>query len=199
MSTPTCEIARWLREARDGSRESLGRLFETYQPYLFEVARKALPPSLTAKADAADLVQETFLQAHTHFEQFQGNTASALTAWLRQTLVRQVANFMRRFCRTAKRRARREVGLPQEGLFYVVVSAVPGGAASPEAILMAEEQSAALYRALDQLPEDYRRALVMRHLDDLSFQEIARNLNRSCNAAEKLCARALGRVRQACN
>src|SRR5689334_6977604 len=100
-----------LQQARSGDGEARGRLLEAYRNYLALVARLQLSQRLQSKVDAADLVQETFLNAHRHFSQFRGHSEDELLAWLRQILVAQAANLVRHYCGTQARDIRREHGL----------------------------------------------------------------------------------------
>jgi RNA polymerase sigma-70 factor (ECF subfamily) len=63
-----------LRLARVDAGPALGQLLEHYRSYLELLARVQIGRRLQAKVDAADLVQETFLEAHRHFRQFYGTT-----------------------------------------------------------------------------------------------------------------------------
>ena len=81
-----------LELARAGDDDALGRLLELYRNYLRLVARILIGQTLRVRLDASDLVQETFLKAAREFGQFLGSTEPELTAWLRQILVRTLAN-----------------------------------------------------------------------------------------------------------
>jgi RNA polymerase sigma-70 factor (ECF subfamily) len=75
----------------------------------------------------------------------------------------------------------------------------PGVAAdtpSPSARAAANEQEAALQRALERLPEDYRRVIALRHQEGRSFEEIGPLLGRTPAAARKLWSRAVERLQQ---
>jgi RNA polymerase sigma-70 factor (ECF subfamily) len=48
---------------------------------------------------------------------------------------------------------------------------------------------------LGRLPEDYREVLILRHLECLSFPEVAQRMGRSADAVKKLWTRALDRLR----
>ena len=54
----------------------------------------------------------------------------------------------------------------------------------------------ALGRALDRLPEEYRRVVVLRFEEGRSFEEIGRLTDRSADAARKVWSRAMERLRQ---
>ncbi len=48
---------------------------------------------------------------------------------------------------------------------------------------------------LSQLPEDYREVIVLRHLEELTFPEIAERLDRSVDSVQKVWVRALAKLR----
>src|SRR5215813_6179929 len=72
--------------ARMGQGEALGQLLELYRGYLALLARLQIGRRLQGKVDAADLVQDTFLEAHRHFAQFRGTAEAELVEWLRQIM-----------------------------------------------------------------------------------------------------------------
>ena len=76
------QFADWLAAARRGNRSELGNLLETFKPYLLGIAYRALPATLRGKYDAADLVQETLLEACRCFARFQGQRVDDLRFWL---------------------------------------------------------------------------------------------------------------------
>src|SRR5262249_17217816 len=59
------------------------------------------------------------------------------------------------------------------------------------------EQAVLLADALNRLPADYREVLILRHLEGLTFPEVAARMGRSLDSVEKLWMRALPRLRQA--
>jgi RNA polymerase sigma-70 factor (ECF subfamily) len=61
---------------------------------------------------------------------------------------------------------------------------------------MAREQAEAFHAALGRLPDDYRQVILLRYQQELSFEEIGRQLGRSPNAARMLWLRALERLKQ---
>lgn len=192
---PDRPIADWIRSARAGSDEALGRLLEECRAYLLLVANRALPPELRGKAGASDLVQETFLQAQLDFPRFHDHTERELLAWLRRILLNNIANFKRHYCGTGKRQLGREVPLG-EGPLGEPSPEVPVAGPSPSSLLVAEEQDAALAGALGRLPDEYRRVITWRNYDRLSFGEIGDRLGRSAAAARKLWVRAVERLQE---
>ena len=52
-----------------------------------------------------------------------------------------------------------------------------------------------LANALDLLPKDYREVLILRHLEGLTFPEVAQRMERTLDSVKKLWTRALERLR----
>src|SRR5438105_5363593 len=94
--------------ARDGDGEALGQLLARYGNYLSLLARVQVGRRLQGKVDPADLVQETFLEAHRHFAGFRGQSEPEVAAWLRQILAGVLGNQLRRYIGTQGRDIRLE-------------------------------------------------------------------------------------------
>ena len=67
---------------------------------------------------------------------------------------------------------------------------------SPSQQAARHEQAAWLAQALERLPAAYRDVLVLHHLEECDFAEVARRMGRSVEAVKKLWARALARLRR---
>src|SRR5690242_16149898 len=90
-------LSRLLGNARTGSAEALGQLFEACRGDLLAIARHELREQLRAKIDAADVVQETFIDATRDFATFRGETGQQLLGWLRSILRHNLADISRHF------------------------------------------------------------------------------------------------------
>ena len=110
-------------------------------------------------------------------------------------LLNNVHDVSRRYLGTAMRKARREVSLDQGLSGDDLACLVDVVVASPGSKIVAVEEAARLNAALDRLPEEYREAIRLRHWEDRSFAEIGARLGRSDDAARKLWARAIDRLR----
>jgi RNA polymerase sigma-70 factor, ECF subfamily len=196
MTEPPDDESRLLAAAHGGSREALGRALEGCRRYLLAIAERQLDPELRSKGGASDLVQETFLEAQRNFARFQGSSPDELRAWLRQVLLCNVGTFTRRYRYTTKRSVGREVALAAEDSSADVGPDLAGSTLTPSGVAIENEQTAALRRALERLPEDYRRVVVLRFEENRSFEEIGRLTDRSAEAARKIWSRAVERLRQ---
>src|SRR5262249_37424325 len=189
---------RLLDDARRGDADARGRLLELYRNYLAMLARLQLGQRLQGKVDASDLVQETFLEAHRDFAQFRGGSERELVGWLRQILATNLANLVQRYHGTQRRDPRLErrlaEQLDQSSRLLDLGLVAPHTSPSTQAV--GREQTVLLADALQQLPDDYREVLVLRHLEGLHFPEVAARMGRSTDAVKKLWARALDRLRQ---
>ena len=196
MAPPGNDAEQWLRAARAGSREALGQALEACRAYLLLIARQELDPELQAKGSASDLVQETFLEAQRDFDGFHGTSEDELLAWLRRLLLNNIANFRRRYRDTAKRQATVEVSLDAGGSSDHWAEALVADAPPPGDDLLAQERAEAVRQALARLADEHRQVLLLRYQEECSFAEIGRLMQRSDNAAQKLFARALERLRE---
>lgn len=173
------------------------RPLERFRDYLHLLARLQLDPRLQGKLDASDVVQETLLEAHQASGQFRGTTDGEYVAWLRQILLRNLANAVRDFGR-AKRNVAREQSLE---------AALNRSSVRLEAWLVAEdsspsrqagqhEQAFRLVEALARIGEAQRDALVLRYWHGWSLSEISRHLTRTPAAVAGLLHRGLKELRQ---
>ena len=71
------------------------------------------------------------------------------------------------------------------------------GQSTPSQRASRREQAVLLADALSLLPDDYREVIILRHLEGLTFPEVAARMGRSLDSVEKLWVRALARVRTA--
>jgi len=144
-------------------------------------------------------VQETFLQVHQHIAGFLGTSEGEFLAWLRTILAGILSNHVRHYLGTQQRDARLEKalavelddtsGLLQQGL-VANVSTPSRQATRREALFI-------LANAMEQLPEDYRQVIMLRHLEGLPFADVAARMGRTVPSVQNLWVRALAKLKQA--
>ena len=187
-----------LHQARSGGAEQLGQMLELYRHYLHLLARMEIGRNLQAKFDAADLVQDTLLEAHRHFSGFQGATETQFVCWLRQIMAANLANLLRRYLGTQGRDVRLERGLAArfDQSSQLLDRGLIDRGSSPSHQAARREQAVLLADALEKLPEDYRDVIVLRHLEGLTFPEVSRRMGRSLDSVQKLWVRGLAQLRR---
>jgi RNA polymerase sigma-70 factor (ECF subfamily) len=186
-----------LTAARQDGEPALGRLLERYRAYLGLLARAQIGRHLRSRADSSDVVQETFLAAHRDFAKFRGTSEAEFVAWLRNILAARLADLVRRHLKAKARDARLEKRLAgdldrsSQALAFALAARGP----SPSQEAARRELGVLLADAIKALPADYGEVIVLRHLEGLSFAEVAARMGRSVDSVEKLWVRALARLR----
>ncbi len=196
--TPADDPDRLIGRARAGDEAALGRLLELYRSYLSLIARSQIGQHLQGRASASDVVQETYLDACKGFGRFNGSSERELMAWLRQVLVGNIARLVRDQVLTQKRATSREVPLPGalDESAARIDAALAADVSSPSAQAQRRERAAVLADVLERLAEDHRDVIVMRNLEGLPFEDVARRMGRTAGAVRVLWVRAVDALRR---
>jgi RNA polymerase sigma-70 factor, ECF subfamily len=183
-----------LHRAREGDATSLGQLMESCRAYLLFVGRRLINENVKIKVSPSDLVQETFVEGHRAWPQFEGETCEEFRAWLRAILVYRAANVRRRFLDTQAHDVQREVR-PSDHSSMLQPPDNLLDDLTPSEHLMREERKQAVQAALGRLPADYQRIIRLRNFDLLEFNEIGALMDRTEGAARALWLRAMQRLK----
>jgi RNA polymerase sigma-70 factor (ECF subfamily) len=160
-----------------------------FRPYVRVLVQAARRGRTLAKQDDSDLIQDALLLAHRVFGRFRGTTVAEFAGWLRQLAIRTVGHAARAAL-AEKRTLLREVDdVDLDAL------AIPNGS-SPDDNAINHERAAQVAAALEQLPDDMRQVLLGRFLDRLSYDELARRLERTPGTLRVLYLRALRKLRE---
>ena len=151
---PLSEDAELVVRARSGNEEAFRRLVEKYRPVAYRTAYGFVRDEHTAR----DISQEAFVRVYRSLDRF--DTSRPFATWLRRITVNLAVDELRR------RRRRPEAPLD------VDVAARPQADPSREAELAEEKQ--AVWEVLDQLPLKYRTVMVLREIEELPTEEVAR-------------------------
>lgn len=172
---------------------------EQFHGYLLALARLQVSarPWLAKKLDASDLVQQTMLRAHAAREQFRGQSAEELAAWLRQILNRTLANTVRSL--SAEKRdigAERSLEADLDASCSRLDAWLAIDQTSPSVVAANHERATALAVAVDSLPVDQREAVLFKHCHGLTLAQIAERMNKSAAAVAGLLRRGLEHLRE---
>lgn len=166
-TAPELSDADAVARARDVDHGAFRVLVERYQGRAFRLAVRIL-----GDADLAqDAVQDGFLKAYRSLERFEGR--SGFYTWLYRLIFNLCIDMKRRD------KSARHVEWDDE-VARDVSQGVPGATAQPLGEPARElergELREALAKAIDSLPEDAKRTLLLREVDGLSYAEIAESL-----------------------
>lgn len=153
-----------LRAGRDCAYEAL---LDRFQHPVFNLVSRLIDD----RADAADVTQDVFLKVFRSIGSFRGD--SSLKTWVYRMAVNESHNRRRWFGRHRKP----EVGLEADDESRGVIHHVSDPARSPYDLALSHEWGAALEKALNGLNPVYRPAVVLRDVEELSYEEIAEVLN----------------------
>ena len=192
-------LTELIHRARQGDAQCRDRLFEACRSYLAVVARAQVESWLRARVDASDLVQQTMLEAHRDFSRFQGGGQREWLAWLRKILSHNAADFVRRYRGAAKRQVFREVRFrdPRETDPGPGAPEPAAAGATPSQEFLQRDDELLVAAAVAELPPDYQEVVLLRNLERLPFDEVARRMGRSRPAVQMLWMRAIRKLRDA--
>lgn len=149
---------------------------ESYRNHLLVLARIGLDARLRRRVSAADIVQETLVEAYQALPAFRGD-ARSLLPWLRKILANNLINVARyhgREKRNLELERSMEAFLAESSLRLSAALGVE--AASPSGAAMQEEAALALTGALAALPAIQAEVVILRHLHGQSLADIGATL-----------------------
>lgn len=164
--------------------DALPEILDRLRPRLQKLARRELAGELRARVRTSDLLQATYLDILQSLPAFRGTTEDELVAWMIRIL-RNNARDAVKYHRAAKRLApggRPEAALDAEG--------IRGRGPTPSAETAFVDDLLLVGKALERLPADYRRVIVLHARLQGSHRDLARELDRSEGATRVLLSRA---------
>ena len=164
--------------------QEFARIVETHRPQIF----RFLLASLRDVDLAETLTQDCFLKAHRNWKHFRGES-SAMTWLMRIAINLQKDHWRNRrlqFWRHARSNA---VDVDEAGDW------LPSGEHTVEQQLLAREQVAHVWRAVEGLSERQRTVFLLRYMEERELNEIAQATGLSEGTVKAHLSRALGRVR----
>ncbi len=195
------EESAFIAELKAGSEEAYSWLIgEFHQPIYSLIYRIVNDPS-----DAADTTQEVFLKVFRGMKHFHGE--SCLKTWIYRIALHEAANRKRWWFRHKAQETPIEPMVPGGGEFageFAREDRLVDPGESPFEEFAHTEVRIAVDQALQQVPEPYRTALILRDLEEMSYEEIGEVLaislgtvkSRITRGREALRKRLTGYVRE---
>ena len=169
----------WLAQAKSGDHEAFGCLVRAYEKRVFALTRRLCEDP----SDAEEAAQDAFLAVWQGLPSFRGE--ARFSTWLYRLTVNACTDILRR----RQRRSGRDEPLDR-------AEALPDRAPSPQEAAERKELRSAIEAGLRQLPEEYRTALVLREIQQLSYEEIAQATGAKPGTIKSRISRGRGLLRK---
>lgn len=169
------EESVWLEQARQGDKVAFGKIIEAYQRPVFNLAYRMLSNA----QEAEEAAQEAFIRAYTRLDSYNPN--HKFSTWLLSITSNYCIDLIRK---------RRALLLSIDEPLPPHPALMSDRAKSPEAQAVEGEQQVMVQKLLQELPEDYRQAVVLRYWHELSYEEIAETMETSVSAIKSRLFRA---------
>ncbi|MBN1794038.1 MAG: RNA polymerase sigma factor [Candidatus Omnitrophica bacterium] len=153
-----------IQQATGGDREAFRRIYQITSPFVYTVALRTIGNA----EDAAEVTQDVFVKLHRSLKNFEGR--SSLKTWIYRITVN-----------TAINHARRENKHRRKHIDYQKVPGEAFLADTTRAEIEKADTRQYLKTLLGTLPEEQRVCIILRELEDLSYEEIASTLKIKLN------------------
>jgi len=163
---PISEDLEWVQRSQDGDQEAFSELVRKYQKRVYYLA----DGMLGNREDALDIAQEAFLKAFRSLKGFQGG--GGFYTWLYRIAYNLSIDFMRKEWRKKNLEYRDNQDLTEEEdpVIRVPSSSHPGQE------MAQKELNRVIMDAIQSLPEEHRSVILLREMEGLSYEDIAKTL-----------------------
>jgi RNA polymerase sigma-70 factor, ECF subfamily len=171
-----------VERAQGHDAEALGEIYRRYVRRVFGLCRYMLD----SRESAEDATSEVFLKLQRSIASYDGSIP--FPRWLLRVAGNQ--------CIDALRRQRRGRQVIVEGEDRATIVEAPSAQPSPLGAVMSKEERAQVREAIARLPENYRLPLALRYYGELTYDEIAQQLDLQRNYVAALIFRAKQELRR---
>ncbi len=189
-----------LKAARAGDSDAVNRLLEKHRGPVRRLIEMRLDRKVRQRVDVSDVVQDVMIDASTRLSKYLDDPVMAFHLWLRQIASDRIIDTYRRHRGSAKRSMDREQpmaiagGTDQSTIQLVLALCDPG--LTPAAAANNREIANQVEQAIEELGDQDREIILMRHYEHLSNQEIAQILELTSAAASMRYLRTVRRLRE---
>jgi len=174
-----------VEQLKQGDGVAFKTIVTTWQEMVYNTALGILQSA----EDAEDVAQEVFVQVYESIHTFKGE--SKLSTWLYRITTSKALDHIRR-----KKRKKRFAFV--QTLFgennEIVIQ--PPDFQHPGVVLDNKENAAALFKAIEKLPENQKIAFVLNKVEGLNYQEISEIMKTTVSSVESLLHRAKSNLRK---
>jgi RNA polymerase sigma-70 factor (ECF subfamily) len=193
------QTAELLQNARQGESAAVNELMERHRNAVRQMIQMRLDRAVAARVDASDVVQDVLLEASQRLNDFIEAGSMPFHLWLRQLAKDRLIDMHRRHRGAQRRSVDREqrVGAGSSEQSSLNLDGVlADGQLTPAAASIRREIEQRFLTALQELGDDDRDIILMRHQEHLTNSEVAEALGLSQPAAGMRYLRALRKLRE---
>jgi RNA polymerase sigma factor (sigma-70 family) len=161
----TLEISQLIEQALAGEQKAYANIVDRFRDQIYHFIFRMVKD----KAQADDLTQETFIKAFRALASF--NSDYAFSTWLYKIAANNCIDYFRK-----KKLTTMSLDTPLKVKDGELQRDFPVEEQGPESELISKEQTSYIRIAIDTLPEKYKEAIMLRHSQDKSYEEIAEKL-----------------------
>lgn len=161
------DVSDLVRRAQGGDQDAFGVLVQSHYERVFRTVLGVIRD----EHDARDVCQEVWISVWNKLGTFQGD--AQFTTWLHPIAVRRAVDHLRR----RQKWFHRFLPFAGEDTEHLSAAPEPAAESDPRQDSERRERSDTLERTLNSLPEKHRTVLVLREVEGLSYEEIAKTLN----------------------
>jgi RNA polymerase sigma-70 factor (ECF subfamily) len=189
MARPTIEL---VLELQAGDSRALHDLVGRYMPRVLRLVRQRLGPNLREKLQSMDVVQDVFIRIMRDVKNFEPRSDASFANWVSRLIANEIAEKFD-FFTAQKRAAYLEVSIDPPGPDSTdrpVLQVADTRSPSPESEYRLKETQHVLEQFLDQLKPRERELIILRDLSEMTFEEIAAEMQIKPDAARIAYGRA---------
>ncbi|QDT55221.1 RNA polymerase sigma factor CnrH [Caulifigura coniformis] len=188
-----------LRNAADGQAEALNALLDGVRDPIRRMIRARMDRRMAGRVDASDIVQDVLMEATRRLPDYIRGPAMPFRLWLRQIAQDRMIDLHRRHRAQRRDVTREQTGAPagwDDASSLDLAARLVDSELTPAAHAIRQELQRRFYSALDELREDDREVVVMRHVEQMGNNEVAEALGLTPAAAGMRYLRALRRLKE---
>lgn len=190
-----------LEGIREGNGEAVNRLMDRHRPAIRRLIQMRLDKALARRVDASDVAQDVLFEASRRMDDYIQNPSMPFHLWLRQLARDRIIDMHRRHRGAQRRSVDREQHVASLGGDDRSAADLAGflkdAELTPAAATLRREMEDRFLLALNELSDDDRELIMMRHFEHLGNSEVAEALGLSAPAAGMRYLRAIRRLREA--
>jgi len=181
--------SRLIARLRDRDLTAFDELVAQFERQVYSLCFRLLGDA----EEARDAAQETFLKVYRGLGGYRGE--AGLKTWIYRIAINQAMN-QQRWWRRRRRDETVSLDLKRGETETTLGNLLPGTSESPEQQAIAAERERQVMRALNEIKQEYRVALILREIEELSYEEIAATLAISIGTVKSRIARGRDELRR---